>query len=148
MIRSRFSLLELMKPSRTPLFFSLGLVFLFLGACATTSPRYTKPNDFIEPMDKLASAVDATLHNPYSTNSLSGQQLLIAAMAPKPELQDAFNHQSILITNLNDKAVLLLLSPKDHGVAWLEFATWSHQLAKFHYLSNPPSPAQFTIRFP
>ena len=148
MIRSKFSFPDPMKRSRTPLFLSLGLGVLFLGACATTNPRYTQPKDFIEPMDKLASAVDATLHDPYSSNSLSGQQLLVAAMAPKPELQNAFKGQSLLITNQNDKAVLLLLSPKNHSVAWLEYATWSHQIAKYHFLSNPPSPAHFTINFP
>ena len=148
MIRSKFSLLETVKTPGTYFLLSLGLGFLFLGACATTSPRYTQPMDFIEPMDKLASAVDATLHNPYSTNSFSGEQLLVAAMAPKPELQNAFRYQSLLITNQGDKAVLLLLNPGNHSISWLEYATWSHQLAKFHFLSNPPSPAQFTITLP
>jgi hypothetical protein len=40
------------------------------------------------------------------------------------------------------------VSPTNQSVAWLEYATWSHQVAKFHFLSNPPSPAEFTISFP
>jgi hypothetical protein len=137
-----------MKALRTLFPLSLGLAFLFVGACATTNPHYSQPQDFVGPMDKLASAVNATLHDPYATNSLSGEQLLVAAMAPKPELQSAFKHQSLLITNHDNKAILLLLSPKDHSIAWLEYASWSNHLARFHFLSNPPSPAQFTIRFP
>jgi hypothetical protein len=136
-----------MRLLRTVLPLSLGLA-LFLGACATTKPHYTQPQDFIAPMDKLASAVNATLHDPYRTNSLSGEQLLLAAMAPKPELQQAFRNQSLLITNRDHKAILLLLSPKDPSTTWLEYASWSNHLARFHYLSNPPSPAQFTISFP
>ena len=100
------------------------------------------------PMDKLASAVDAELHNPFATNHPSGDQLLAAAMNDKPELQKAFQHASLLITNQDGHAVLMLLSPTNRSVAWLEFATWSRPLARFHFLSNPPSPAQFSIRFP
>lgn len=136
-----------MRLLRTVLPLSLGLV-LFLGACATTKPHYSRPEDFIAPMDKLASAVNATLHDPYRTNSISGRQLLLAAMAPKPELQQDFRNQSLLITNHDHKAILLLLNPKEPSIAWLEYASWSNHLAKFHFLSNPPSPAQFTIRFP
>ena len=40
------------------------------------------------------------------------------------------------------------LSPTNHDVAWFAFATWSRHLAQYHYLSNPPSPAHFTISFP
>jgi hypothetical protein len=40
------------------------------------------------------------------------------------------------------------LSSANPGVAWLEFATWSRQLARYHFQSNPPSPARFTISFP
>jgi hypothetical protein len=136
-----------MKSLRTVLLLSLGLA-LFLGACATTKPHYSQPQDFIAPMDKLASAVNATLHNPFSTNTLSGQQLLVAAMAPKPELQQAFRNQTLLVTNHGNKAILLLLNAKDPGIAWLEYASWSNHLARFHFLSNPPSPAQFTIPLP
>jgi len=99
-------------------------------------------------MDKLTSAVYAELHNPFSTNSLSGDQLLISAMKGKPELQTAFEHTSLIITNQDGDAVLMLLSPTNHNVAWLEFATWSRSLAKYHFLSNPPSPARFTIHLP
>jgi len=137
-----------MKTPRALLASSFSLGILILAACATLTPHYAQPMDFIEPMDKLASAVDATLHDPFSTNVLSGQQLLVAAMAPKPDLQEAFKFQSLLITNRGDKAVLLLLNPKDHAFAWLEYATWSNHLARFHFQSNPPSPAQFTISLP
>lgn len=141
MTRSRSFLPDSMRALRILLSFGL----LLVGACATTKPHYSQSQDFIAPMDKLASAVNATLHDPYSTNTLSGQQLLVAAMAPKPELKDAFRNQSLLITNHNDKAILLLLNPNDPSIAWLEYASWSNHLPRFHYLSNPPSPAQFTI---
>lgn len=126
----------------------LGLGLIFLAACASIKPRYARPTDFIAPMDKLTSSVDAELHNPFSTNRLSGAQLLTASMDQKPELQKAFQHASLLITNQNGNALLMLLSPTNHEVAWLEYATWSRQLAQFHFLSNPPSPARFTISFP
>ena len=100
------------------------------------------------PMDKLTSAVDAELHNPYSSEPLSGDRLLAAAMNQKPELQKAFEHASLLVTNQNGNAVLMLVSPTNHNVAWLEFATWSRSVAQFHFLSNPPSPARFTILLP
>jgi hypothetical protein len=148
MTKNKSSLPDVMKALRTLFPLSLGLAFLFVGACATTKPHYSQPQDFEGPMDKLASAVNATLHDPYATNYLSGERLLVAAMAPKPELQCAFRNQTLLITNQNDKAILLLLSPKDPSIAWLEYASWSNHLARFHYLSNPPSPAQFTISFP
>jgi hypothetical protein len=147
MIKSKSSLADFMKALRTLFPLSLGLAF-FLAACATTKPHYSQPQDFMMPMEKLASAVNATLHNPYATNSLLGEQLLVAAMAPKPELKCAFRNQTLLITNYNDKAIVLLLSPKDPSIAWLEYASWSNHLARFHFLSNPPSPAQFTISFP
>lgn len=99
-------------------------------------------------MDKLTSAVYAELHNPYSSEILSGDRLLAAAMNHKPELQQAFEHAVLLVTNQNRNAVLVLVSPVNHNIAWLEFATWSRSAAKFHYLSNPPSPATFSIRWP
>lgn len=134
------------KATRISLLLGLGLIFL--AACASIKPRYVRPTDFIAPMDKLTSAVDAELHNPFSTNRLSGARLLTASMDQKPELQKAFQHASLLITNQNGNALLMLLSPTNHEVAWLEYATWSRQLAQFHFLSNPPSPARFTISFP
>jgi hypothetical protein len=137
-----------MKTPRTPLLLSLALGLLFLAACATTKPRYTLPTDYIMPMDKLTSAVYAELHNPYSSNHPSGDQLLVAAMNQNPKLQQAFEHASLLITNQDGNAVLMLLSPTNRNVAWLEFATWSRQLARYHYRSNPPSPAKFTILLP
>jgi hypothetical protein len=145
---NRFSLLEPVKTPRIPLLLSLGLGLLFLGACATTKPRYALPTDYIMPMDKLTSAVDAELHNPYSSEPLSGDRLLAAAMNNKPELQKAFEHASLLVTNQNGNAVLMLVSPTNHNVAWLEFATWSRSVARFHFLSNPPSPAKLTILLP
>jgi hypothetical protein len=123
-----------------------GLVFL--AACASLKPHYAQPMDFIAPMDKLSSAVAAELHNPFSHDHLSGDQLLAAAMTNKPELQKAFRHEVLLITNQDSRAVIMLLSPTNHDVAWLEFATWSRHLAQYHYLSNPPSPARFTINLP
>jgi hypothetical protein len=137
-----------MKTPRTSLLLSLALCLLFLAACATTKPRYAQPTDYIMPMDKLTSAVYAELHNPFSSKPLSGDQLLVAAMNQKPELQKAFEHASILITNQDGNAILMLLSPTNRNVAWLEYATWSRQLARFHFLSNPPSPAKFTILLP
>ena len=148
MTRNKFFLPDLMKTPRTALLLSLALGLLFLAACATTKPRYTLPTDYIMPMDKLTSAVDAELHNPYSANHPSGYQLLGAAMNQKPELQKAFEHASLLITNQDGNAVLMLLSPTNRNVAWLEFATWSRSVAQFHFLSNPPSPARFTILLP
>ena len=148
MTRAKFSLPETVKTIRTPLLFSLGLGCLLLVACATTKPRYALPTDYIAPMDKLSSAVDAELHNPYSSEPLSGDRLLSAAMNNKPELQKAFEHASFLVTNQNRNAVLMLLSPTNRNVAWLEFATWSSQLARYHFLSNPPSPAKITIPLP
>jgi hypothetical protein len=137
-----------MKTPRTPLLLSLGFGLIFLAACATTKPRYALPTDYIMPMDKLTSAVYAELHNPYSSNHPSGDQLLVAAMNQNPKLQQAFKHASLLITNQDGNAVLMLLSPTNRNVAWLEFATWSRQLARYHFLSNPPSPAKFTILLP
>jgi hypothetical protein len=148
MTRNKFSLPEPMKTLRTPLLLSLALGLLFLAACATTRSRYALPTDYIAPMDKLSSAVYAELHNPFSAKPLSGDQLLVAAMNQKPELQKAFKHASLLITNQDGNAVLMLLSPTNHNVAWLEYATWSRQLARYHFLSNPPSPAKFTILLP
>ena len=148
MTRNKFSLPDLMKTPRTPLLLSLALGLLFLAACATTKPRYTLPTDYIMPMDKLTSAVDAELHNPYSSEPLSGDRLLAAAMNQKPELQKAFEHASLLITNQDGNAVLMLLSLTNRNVAWLEYATWSRSVAQFHFLSNPPSPARFTILLP
>ncbi len=141
-------MLDPMATLRTPRLLSLGLGLLFLVACATTKPRYARPKDFIAPMDKLTSAVDAELQNPFSPSHLSGDQLLAAAMGHKPELQKAFKQASLLITNQNGNALLMLLSPTNHSVAWLEYATWSRHLAKYHFLSNPITPAQFTISFP
>ena len=137
-----------MKPIRSPLFLSLGFVLLFLAACATTKPRYASPTDYIAPMDKLTSAVYAELHNPFSTNSLSGDRLLAAAMNEKPELRKAFENELLLVTNRDGYAVLMLVSPTNRNVAWLEFATWSGQFPRYHFLSNPPSPARFTIPLP
>jgi hypothetical protein len=137
-----------MKTPRTPLLLSLALGLLFLTACATTKPRYALPTDYIMPMDKLTSAVYAELHNPFSSKPLSGDRLLVAAMNQKPELQKAFEHVSLLITNQDGNAVLMLLSPTNRNVAWLEYATWSRQLARYHFLSNPPSPARFSILLP
>ena len=99
-------------------------------------------------MDKFTSAIDAELHNPYSSEPLSGDRLLAAAMNQKPELQKAFEHASLLVTNQNGNAVLMLVSPTNHNVAWLEYATWSRSVAQFHFLSNPTSPARFTILLP
>ena len=141
-------MLESVKTPQTPLLLSLGFGLIFLAACATTKPRYAEPTDFIAPMDKLTSAVDAELHNPYSSEPLSGDRLLAAAMNQKPELQKAFEHASLLVTNQNGNAVLMLVSPTNHNVAWLEYATWSRSVAQFHFLSNPPSPARFTILLP
>jgi hypothetical protein len=146
--RTKFSLLESVKTLQTPLLLSLGFGLIFLTACATTEPRYALPTDYIEPMDNLTSAIYAELHNPYSSSSPSGARLLAAAMNQKPELQKAFEHASLLITNQDGNAVLMLVSPTNHNVAWLEFATWSRQLARYHFLSNPPSPAKFTILLP
>jgi hypothetical protein len=137
-----------MKALRTPLFLSLAFCLLLVAACASTKPRYVSPIDFIAPMDKLTSAVDAELHNPFSTNLLSGDRLLTAAMNEKPELEKAFEHETLLVTNRDGNAVVMLLSPTNHNVAWLEFATWSNHFARYHFLSNPPSPARFTIRLP
>jgi hypothetical protein len=137
-----------MKTPRTPLLLSLGFGLLFLVACATTKPRYALPTDYIMPMDKLTSAVYAELHNPFSSNTPSGDRLLAAAMNQKPELQKAFEHASILITNQDGNAVLMLLSPTNRNVAWLEYATWSRQITRYHFLSNPPSPSKFTILLP
>jgi hypothetical protein len=125
------------------LWLSLGLGFL--AACATTELRVTHPPDFIEPMRKLTSAVKAEMDNPFSSTRPSGDQLLTAAMRDKPELQRAFKDTLVLITNQNDRAVVLLLSLTNKNVAWLEFPTWSRELERFHFLSNPPSPAEFTI---
>lgn len=127
---------------------SLGLGLLFLAACATTQPRYVQPTDYIAPMDKLRSAVDAELHNPYATELPAGKQLWTAAIKDKPELREAFSHTTVIITNQNRYAVLLLVSPTNHNVAWYECATWPGAVVKSHYLSNPPTPAAFTIRFP
>jgi hypothetical protein len=137
-----------MKILRTSLLLSLALGLLFFAACASTRSRYALPTDYIAPMDKLSSAVYAELHNPFSSNPLSGDQLLVAAMNQKPELQKAFEHASLLITNQDGNAILMLLSPTNRNVAWLEFATWSRKLARYHFLSNPPSPAKFTILLP
>ena len=137
-----------MKTPRTPLLLSLALGLLFLAACATTKPRYALPTDYIMPMDKLTSAVYAELHNPFSSNTPYGDQLLVVAMDQKPELQKAFEHASLLITNQDGNAVLMLLSPTNRNIAWLEFATWSRSVARYHFLSNPPSPATFTIHLP
>ena len=135
------------KATRISLLLGLGLICL--AACASIKPRYARPTDFIAPMDKLTSAVDAELHNPFSTNRLSGAQLLTAAVDQKPELQKAFQHASLLITNQNGNALLMLLQPRlNHEVAWLEYATWSRQVLQFHFLDNSPSPARFTISFP
>jgi hypothetical protein len=133
---------------RASLFLSLAFGLLFLAACASIEPRYTRPTDFIAPMDKLTSAVDAELHNPFAGRPPSGNALLVAAMDHKPELQQAFRGESLLITNQDGNAVLMLLSPTNRGIAWLEFATWSRHLTKFHFLSNPPSPARLTIPLP
>jgi hypothetical protein len=139
---------EHMKLPRTSLFLSLSFGLLFLAACATTKPRYALPTDYIAPMDKLTSAVYAELHNPFSSKTPSGDRLLAAAMNQKPELQKAFEHASLIITNQDGNAVLMLLSPTNRNVAWLEYATWSNQLARYHFRSNPPSPARFTILLP
>ena len=133
---------------RTPLLLSLGLGLLFLAACATTKPQYAVPTDFIAPMDKLTSAVYAELHNPFSSEPLSGSRLLAAAMNQKPELQQAFHNVTLLITNQGANAVILMVSPTNSNVAWLEDATLTPHVYKFHYLSNPPSPARFTISLP
>src|ERR1017187_8231316 len=129
--RNKFSLPDPMKTPRTSLLLSLALGLIFLAACATTKPRYALPTDYIMPMDKLTSAVYAELHNPFSSKPLSGDRLLVAAMNQKPELQKAFEHASLLITNQDGNAVLMLLSPTNHKVAWLEYATWSRQLARY-----------------
>jgi len=121
---------------------------LLLSACASIAPRYSRPLDFREPMDKLTSAVDAEIHNPFRTNELRGAELLSAAMAEKPELRQAFQRAPVLITNQNGNAVLLLMDPRHTNTAWIESATWSHELTRLHYLSNPPSPARFTIVLP
>ena len=106
-----------MKTPRTSLLVSLALCLIFLAACATTKPRYALPTDYIMPMDKLTSAVYAELHNPFSSKPLSGDRLLVAAMNQKPELQKAFEHASLLITNQDGNAVLMLLSPTNRNVA-------------------------------
>jgi hypothetical protein len=123
-----------------------GLVIL--ASCATTGLRVSQPPDFIEPLHKLTLAVKAELENPFSPMRPSGGELLTVAMQDKPELQRVFKGIPVLITNQSDHAVVLLLNPTKKNVAWLEFATWSRELDKFHYLSNPPSPAEFTIPLP
>jgi hypothetical protein len=143
----RFSLPEDMKTRQSSSLLSLALVLL-LAACAGITPRYSQPADFVEPMNKLSLAVDAELHNPFRTNAVSGCQLLEAAMAEKPELRTAFQTATLMITNRNRNAVVLLLNPKHSNIAWIECATWSSALTRLHYLSNPPSPAWFTIDLP
>lgn len=137
-----------MRNIRFPHLLSCGLCLLLLAACATTKPQYARPFDYIAPMEKLTSAVDAQLHNPYSTNLLSDGQLLAAAMRGKPELQQAFHNVTLLSTNNARNAIILMVSPTNDNVAWLEDATWTPQVDKFHFQSNPPSPAQFTIKLP
>ena len=137
-----------MKPLRPFQLWSLTVALALLTACASLKPHYASPVEFIAPMDKLASAVDAELHNPFTSEPPSGAQLLAAAMSQKPELQAAFRKVTVQITNYESQAVILLVSPTNRNVAWLEFATWSRPLAQYHYLSNHPSPARFSIPFP
>ena len=56
-------------------------------------------------------------------------------MNGKPDLQTAFRRMSVLVTNQGNYAVLLLISPTNHDVGWIEYATWSRQPAKYHFLS-------------
>jgi len=136
-----------MKTITFPRVLSFGFA-LFLAACASITPHYSRPVDFVEPMNNLTLAVDAELRNPFRTNIISGCQLLQAAMDQKPELRKAFQTATLMITNRNRNAVVLLLNPKNRGLAWIEGATWSSELTRSHYLSNPPSPAQFSIPLP
>ena len=126
----------------------VGFCLVLVAACATLKPKYANPDEYIAPMEKLSKAVDAELHDPYSTKRLADGELLAAAMSGKPELRQAFQNVKILITNREDCAIILLVSPKKKGVAWLEDATWTPQVDKLHFRSNPPSPAVFTLDFP
>lgn len=119
-----------------------------MAACVSTRPRYATPFDYIPAMEELSSAVNAELHNPFRPGSLSDGQLLAAAVDQKPELQQAFRKTQLLITNLNGNAIIILVSPTNNRVAWFEDATWTLKVDKFHFQSNPPSPARFTIPFP
>jgi hypothetical protein len=125
----------------------LGFCLLFLAACATTQPRYCRPGDFIPALEQLSSALRAELQNPFVSAPRTGDQLLAAALKEKPELQAAFRRVTLLITNQQTQAIVILVSPTNANVAWFEDASWTPAVDKFHYQSNPPSPAKFTIPF-
>ena len=94
-----------MKSTRSAQLLSLSLGLAFLAACATTALRLSGPADFIEPMEKLTSAVKAELDNPFSPTHPSGNDLLTAALHDKPELQRVFASGSVMVTNQGNHAV-------------------------------------------
>ena len=126
---------------------TLGLCALFIAACATIQPRYKYAEDFIAPMEKLSSAVDAQLHNPFA-QAPSGNDLLSAAINTNPGFQEAFRDATLSITNQDGKAIILMVSLTNANIAWLEYASWTNGLYRFHYTNNPPSRANFTLEFP
>ncbi len=103
--------------------------------------------ELIPQLENLTSAVSAELENPFRTNQLNGDQLLAAVFDQKPALRQRLSGYRLALTN-NAKNAIILLSPKNQAIAWLEDATWSQNVDRFHFLSNPQPPLVFTISLP
>ena len=121
---------------------------LTLMACQSCARRELNPETLVPPLLKLTAATEGVLRFGDTNALVSGPLLLAEAMKGKPELQEAFQRMRFEV-RYDTRNVVILVSPQRGHVAWLEDASWTPLFVdKAHYLSNPPSPAQFTLPLP
>ncbi len=70
--------------------------------------------------------------------------LLTAAIADKPELQEYFTNVPVKIWHDAEHVVVLVCSP-DGQHAWLEDASWTPGVDVYWYATNPMPAATFTL---
>jgi hypothetical protein len=125
----------------------IGLCLALFAACVTTPRRYRHPETLVTPLSKLMICVQGLVRYPDSNHPIADDHLIIEAKRVNPEFSEAFAYVNVLVRH-DPTNVVLLVCPTNRTVAWLEDASWTPGVDKYHFQSNPPSPAHFTISLP
>jgi hypothetical protein len=120
------------------------LLWLIVVAGCVTTPTQ-RAERLVTPLPKLTAAVDALVRYPDPAYPVPDDQLVAVAIKDLPGLQKAFAGYPIKVWHDAKNVVILVCSP-DGKYAWLEDASWTAGVVDHKwYLSNPPTPAEFTM---
>jgi hypothetical protein len=126
---------------------ALALLLLFgTSSCALFHCSNTKSEAYqlIPYLETFSSSLQAELRASPPPGDAGADRLVSDVFAKQPFLRARLSPYHLLVTN-NATSVVVLLGPTNKPIAWLEDASWTTYVDRFHFLSNPPSPMIFTV---